>query len=159
MKHTLNILRKSSYLEIKTVIMSVILQTRTKSLTHSTLPNSVWLQYTEFHFIVDQEIWTVVIRDCIILYCQWQNSILYVTYTMPLCTQLLCWPPHLPACRPANLKSVFGFSNGIYLRGSDIIPSPTPQPGEPDVAATVYGHLTTKKSRHQQNGHCIITLQ
>ena len=76
---------------------------------------------------------------------------------MPLCTLLLCWPPHLPACRPANLKSVSGFSNGIYLRGWDIIPSPRhqpPKPGEPDVAAMVYGHLTTKRSRHH-----IITLQ
>ena len=108
----------------------------------------------------------------IVLFYSVSDKIEYVTYTIPLCTLLLCWLPHLPACRPASLKSVSGFSNGIYLRGWDVISSPTPQTGEPDVTALVYGHLATKRSRHQQNrhqqnrhqkkkkiGHHIITLQ
>ena len=95
----------------------------------------------------------------IVLIYSVSDKIEYVTYTMPLYTLLLCWPSHVPACRPANLKSVSGFSNGIYLWEWDIIPSPTPQPGEPDVVAMVYCHLTTKKSHHQQNCHRIITLQ
>ena len=140
--------------------MSVILQTRTKILTHSTLPSSVWLQYTEFQSFTSQQIKkSGLLSSVIVLFYSVSDKIQYVTYTTPLCTLLLCWPPHLPACRPANLKSVSGFSNGIYLRGWDIIPSPTPQPGEPDVAATVYGHLTTKKSRQKQNRHRMITLQ
>ena len=78
------------------------------------------------------------------------------------CLFALSYSVGLHTCLPAGLPTekvclvlVMVF---IYGDGTSFHHQP-PKPGEPDVAAMVYGHLTTKTSHHQQNRHHIITLQ